>query len=75
MFEDTRGTVKGSRATIFMDPLAKPPYFKPRPVPYAFREKVSQELDRLEAEGTIQKMQFSDWAAPVVRVVKPDKRV
>ena len=75
VFEDTRGIVKGTKATIFVDPSAKPRYFKPRHVPCALREKVSQELDRLEAEGTIEKVQFLDWAAPVVTVVKPDKSI
>ena len=75
VFENTSGTDKGTKATIFVDPSAKLRYFKPRPVPYAFREKVSQELDRLEAEGKIEKVQFSDWAAPIVTVVKPDKSI
>ena len=56
VFEDTRGTVKGTKATIFVDPSAKPLYFKPRPVSYALFQKVSQELDRLGAEGTIENM-------------------
>lgn len=73
VFEEVRGTIKGVKASIFVDPTAQPRYFKPRPVPYALRDKVSQELDRLEAEGTIEKVQFSDWAAPIVTVVKPDK--
>lgn len=73
VFEEVRGTIRGVKANIFVDPTAQPRYFKPRPVPYALRDQLTQELDRLEAEGTIEKVQFSDWAAPIVTIVKPDK--
>ena len=75
LFSDTRGTIQDVKAKIIVDQEAKPKYFKPRPVPYALREKVGQELDKMEAEGTIEKVQCSDWAAPIVTVVKPDKSV
>ena len=41
-------------------------------MPYALRSKVEAELDRLEKEGVIEPVQFSDWAAPIVPVVKKD---
>ena len=75
VFGETRGTIKGVKASIVVDPAAQPRFFKPRPVPYALYEKVGEELDRMEAEGTIKKVQFLDWAAPIATVVKPDKTV
>ena len=75
VFGETRGTIKGVKASIVVDPAAQPRFFKPQPVPYALYEKVGQELDIMGAEGTIEKVQFSDWAAPIVTVVKPDKTV
>ena len=75
LFSETRGTIKDVKAKIIVEDVAKPKYFKPRPVPYALREKVGLELDKMEAEGTIEKVQCSDWAAPIVTVVKPDKSV
>ena len=73
VFDEKRGTINGVKAKIVLDtPETKPKYFKPRPVPYAIRNKVGLELDRMEAEGTIEKVQYSDWAAPIVTVVKPD---
>ena len=41
-------------------------------MPYALRTKVEQELDRLEKSGIIEPVQFSEWAAPIVPVVKRD---
>ena len=34
------------------------------------RAKVEQELDRLHQQGIIEPVQFSDWAAPIVPVLK-----
>ena len=36
--------------------------------------KVEEELERLEKEGIIEPMQFVDWAAPIVAVLKADGR-
>ena len=41
-----------------------------RPVPYALRTKVEEELDCLEKDDIITRVEFSDWAAPIVPVVK-----
>lgn len=67
--------MKGVKAHIYIEPDVKPRYFKPRPVPYALREKIESELDRLVKEGTIKPVEFSEWAAPIVPIVKEDKSV
>ena len=36
---------------------------------------MEQELDRLEKLGIIEKMEFAEWAAPIVPVVKRDGSV
>ena len=41
-----------------------------RPVPYAIRANVDQELDRLEREDIIERVDFAEWASPVVIVRK-----
>ena len=72
VFEEGLGTVRGVKAKIYVDPEAKPKYFKPRPVAYALRAKVDEELDRLLKEGTIRPVEFSEWATPIVPIVKSD---
>ena len=72
LFQDELGLVKEVKAEIYVDPTAQPRYYKPRPVPYALRAKVEQELERLEQLGIIKPVQFSGWAAPIVPIVKGD---
>ena len=62
-------------ATIRMDPAAQPRFCKPRAVPYSLKEKVEKELDRLLKQGVIEKINFSEWAAPIVPVMKKDGSV
>ena len=52
------------------DEIVKPRYCKPRPVPLAMRAKVEMELERLQAEGVIRPVEFAEWAAPIVPVLK-----
>ena len=53
---------------------AKPRIFKSRPVPSAIRDPLGKELDWLEQQGILKKVNSSDWAAPVVAVPKQDGR-
>lgn len=39
------------------------------------KSKVEEELERLQALGIIEPVQFSRWAAPIVPVLKPDGTV
>ena len=72
LFQDGLGTLKDIQAKLMLTPEAIPKFFKPRPVPYALRGAIEQELDRLEKLGVLQKISHSDWAAPLVPVPKAD---
>ena len=74
-FSDTHQAIKTNVAKIYVDDNAVPKYFKARPIPYVMRDMVDKELDRLLAEDIIEPVQYSDWAAPVVPVMKADKTV
>lgn len=73
VFRDGLGTMKGFAAKIYVDPNATPSFSPARSVPYALREKVEQELDRLHREGVLEPVEVSEWAAPIVAVLKADK--
>ncbi|KAL9976654.1 hypothetical protein ACROYT_G013977 [Oculina patagonica] len=75
VFGEGLGTLKGTEAKIYVDPGATPKFMKARPVPYALKAKVEQELDRLQSEGIISPVEFTEWAAPIVPVVKQDGSV
>ena len=70
LFEKGYGHIKLYKASIQVREVAQPFFLKARPVPYALKEKVEQELQRLEDEGIIYKV--SDLATPVVLVPKKD---
>ena len=72
VFKDELGTIRGIKAKIQIQADAQPRYYRPRVVPYALRGKVAFALERLEEEGIIEPVQHSNWAAPIVPVVKRD---
>ena len=75
VFSKELGKLTGTQAKIYVDPKATPKFMKARPVPYALKAKVELELDRLQSEGILSPVEFSEWAAPIVPVVKQDGTV
>ena len=75
VFTAESGTVKGMKASLTLKENAQPKLCKAGPVPYALKERVEKELERLESEGIIQKVDHSDWATPIVAVPKGDNSV
>ena len=74
IFQEGLGTFKDCEATIEVDPDAVPQFCKARTLPYSMRQQVEDELDRLVAEGTLEPVDYSDWAAPIVAVLKSDRK-
>ena len=72
VFKGELGELRGVKAKIHINDNARPYFGKSRQVPFAIREKVERELERLLALAVIQ---FSDWAAPIVPVMKSDRRM
>ena len=62
--------MKDYTATLTVKDSAGPKFHRPRLVPFAVREAVSKELDRLEKLKILEKVEHSQWAAPIVPVPK-----
>ena len=52
-----------------------PKFIRPKPIPFALKAAVEQELHRLEERGILRRITRSSWAAPIVVVPKKDGRV
>ena len=74
VFGDGLGTLKDHHVSIVVDPAVPPRYCKARSVPYSMKTLVEEELVRLEREGVIEPVQYAEWAAPIVPVLKADKK-
>ena len=72
VFKEGLGLMKGVKGVINIHKDAVPKFCKARTVPYAMRERVEAELERLEAEGIIEAVRYSDWATPIVPILKKD---
>nr|XP_037276689.1 uncharacterized protein K02A2.6-like [Rhipicephalus microplus] len=75
VFSEHLGTFHGVTSSIFVQKGAKPRFVKARPIPFALRDRVFEELQRMEREGVIKPVKTSQWAAPIVPVLKCDGRV
>ena len=56
---------------IHVDPEARPKFLKARQVPYALTGKTGVEQD----EGRAEPVQFSEWEASIVPILKPDNSI
>ncbi|XP_065085289.1 uncharacterized protein K02A2.6-like [Ochlerotatus camptorhynchus] len=72
VFRSTLGRCTKAQVKLYLKPDARPAYCPKRPVAYAALAKVDAELERLQQNGIISPVQFSDWAAPIVVVRKSD---
>ena len=75
VFSEEAGKLEGVEAKIVVDSAIPPKFCRARTVPHALKPKVEVELKRLQQTGIIEPIEHSDWAAPIVPVVKKDGSV
>ena len=73
LFKDELGTMVGVTAKLKVNPDATPKFCRARAAPYALKDAIEKDINRLEKLGV--QVQYSDWATPVVPVPKPDGSV
>ena len=75
VFTGEIGLMKEFQACIELKEGVIPKFHKARSVPYALKEGVKKELDRLETARVMRKVKSSDWALPIVVVPKADGKL
>jgi len=75
VFNKKLGEINSFEATLHLKDNAVPKFCKARTVPYALKEAIDKELNRLEQDGIIEKITYSPWAAPIVPVPKGDGHI
>ena len=75
IFGDELWTVRGVQPSLHLKGSPQPKFFRPKPVPFAIRDAVGHELDRLEADTIIENVTHAEWDALIVAVPKKDGRL
>ena len=73
VFSEKLGTIKGAQAKINVIPNSKPKFMKAWTVPFAMKAAV--ELERMEDEGILKSVPFSEQVSPIVIFPKSDGRL
>ena len=74
VFKEDLGTLKVMQVKIHVDTSVPPKFCSVRPVPYAMHPMVDKAVDKLVEQNVIKPVQFSDWVAPIVPVLKSDEK-
>jgi len=77
VFNNTVGKLKDYEVKLHIDKNVTPVAQRERRIPFAFREKVNKELERLERAGIIEDVtdEPTPWLNPLVIVPKPDGNI
>lgn len=75
VFRNSLGCFKSKTFKLYLKDEAKPIFCKPRVLPFSLKDSVSQELDRLVKADLLVPVESSEWATPIVPVIKPDKSI
>ncbi|KAG8173745.1 hypothetical protein JTE90_023235 [Oedothorax gibbosus] len=73
VFSSELGKFKDYQINLIVKPDVQPSFYKARYPTIAVRDKVKDELQRLQDVGIIKPVRYSQWAAPIVPVLKSDK--
>ncbi|KAL0821769.1 hypothetical protein ABMA28_005190 [Loxostege sticticalis] len=75
VFSDHLGCFNKYKIKLQLKEGAKPVFLKARPVPFSLRDKIDKEIERLIQLGIIEHVKCSEFASPIVPVLKHDGSV
>jgi len=64
--------IKNATVSLTLKEEAVPKFVRPRQIAYGLLEPIKKEINRLVKENILIKVDESDWATPIVPVLKPD---
>lgn len=70
---DMSSPIADFKVDIRMKEDATPFVHKAYNVPFSVREEFVRQIDEMENNGLLEKVEYSDWASPVVAVEKPNQ--
>lgn len=70
VFSEKLGEYKGDPIKLRLKPNTTPKYCKPRPLPFTLKSKVEAELQRLVDADVLCPVSSSEYATPIVAVLK-----
>ncbi|XP_046145704.1 uncharacterized protein K02A2.6-like [Osmia bicornis bicornis] len=73
--DPTSSKIRGIQARLTLKENANPVFVKARTVPFRLAELVTKEIDTLEKEGILEKVNASEWATPIVPVLKKNNTI
>ena len=75
VFGSETGLLRDHKVKIHISENAPPKFCRARHPPYTLKKGIEDELTRLLNDDIIEQVEFSDWATPIVPVVKKDKSI
>lgn len=75
LWRDELGSFNKFKVHLKLKENSLPKFFKPRPVPFAIKDKVENELQRLVSLGILVPVDNSQYATPIVPVLKENGKV
>ena len=73
VFAEGLGLVRDFEAKLILKDGAQPVFMKSRQLPYAVKEMVHQELKTMADADILEKVEYSEWATPIVVVRNKNK--
>ena len=70
VFRPQLGKLRDVTAKLYIKTGVRLCFFHPRSVAHSLIDKVAQEIDRLQELGIITPVTYSEWAAPIVPILK-----
>ncbi|UYV79939.1 K02A2.6-like [Cordylochernes scorpioides] len=75
LFDGSLGCLKDFTAKLYIKEETTPRFCKPGPVPFALKDKIEEQLNKMVEDNILIPVRNSEWATPIVPVLKPNGKV